>query len=636
VRYLESSGKWVSTEQASPSTKDFSESLVERGLLHPDNLLSQASVWDPSLVRDGIVPMSYVRLTDGPGGQARWASVYDVMMTNPWGHGTIHTIARGLARLPLKLYEPDPHDDAEPGTIAEIINPNRKDPAGRIAYALRYPNVGVKRENSPVSRKALLYSTVVSKMVHGNAVWEKRKGSDGRLEGFNFHPAEQVDMDESAMVYKIHAPMYGGAVSGFADRKYEKTLTPDKVVHFGLWEGSRRPWTPTPVRALHASIALYDAVTRHMVAFFQNGARVSGHIKTEKMLAPKARDAIREEIKKLYQGVDNAGKVLITEGDFQQMHREPEFDGIVNLMKFSRDEIFVVYGVPPPVMGVIERAIMSNVREMRDQYVRDLIGPHAEFLAADFESQVIDTEPELRERQIFCEFDVDEQLRPDLWKRADAYRQLLLVHTPNEVRRMERQPPLDSSADPMGYADTIQRPLNETALNNMPNYVLRDELGEKRFGLEEQQVEALGAPTDDGGAGEVALREAERRATFEERKIALEERRQASAETVEERRLAQDDERIAIQRLQTERTVELAERGHDEVNVPRVTQDDTRIDLDERRVVVQERIADHDIAHGTGKEAHGPVPEPTEEPAVPADDEEPAEPVEEDIPDVEE
>jgi HK97 family phage portal protein len=505
MRYLSTNGRWVSTEDIPEMPGRLtSEEMVDRGLLHPSMLglnqldrrpKSENAEEASGLLSDGIPPFGgTIRLTDGPGGEQRFASYYDVMMLNPWAHGTIHTIARGLSRLPLKLYEPaDPAGDPEPGTVAGVINPSRKNAAGRVAWALRYPTNGTvpADRNTPPSRRAMWYSTVVNKLIHGNAVWEIIRGNSG-LEGFNFIPMEQVEMDEDSLIYKIHKAQYGFPILGMdlrdTGREPERILVPEDVVHFGLWEGGRRPLNPSPVRALHATIALYDAVSRYMVAFFNNGARVSGNLKVEKA-DPKTQTAIRQEILKLYAGPTNAGKVLVTSGEWQAFNKEPEFDGIVNLMKYSRDEIFVTYGVPPPVMGVIERAIMSNVREMRDQYVRDLIGPHAEFLSGDFEAQVIDRSDSLRQRQIFAEFDVDEQLRPDLWKRAASFRNILLAYTPNELRRIERQQELTGEANPRGYADTIQRPLNESPLSNLPDYGRRDDQNERKVDIEERRVQ---------------------------------------------------------------------------------------------------------------------------------------------------
>src|SRR5690606_41439521 len=113
----------------------------QRGLLHPE-ALSMANLFasESPLLEYGLNPGALVRLTDGPGGVPRYATYYDVMMCNPWGHGTLHTIARGLARLPLRPYKERP--DAEPGSVAAAIHADRKGGvAGQSACGLRYPRV---------------------------------------------------------------------------------------------------------------------------------------------------------------------------------------------------------------------------------------------------------------------------------------------------------------------------------------------------------------------------------------------------------------------------------------------------------------------------------------------------------------
>lgn len=630
MRYLTAGNRWVSTEE--PRVADFDarpEAMVDAGLLHPD-MLSLSGAWD--LMTDGIPAMGgLVRLTDGPGGQPRYASYYDVLATNPWGHGTIHTIARGLARLPLKLYEPDPADDAEPGTVAEIINPNRKDDAGRIAWALRYPNPAPYR-NAPRSRRSLWYSTVVAKLVHGNALWEIRRDPEGGVLGFTFIPMEQVEMDQDTLVYKVKKAEYGSPVITLdvgerTNKPAQRVLQPRDVVHFGLWETGRRPLNPSPVRSLHTTVALYDAVSKHMLAFFKNGARLSGHLKVEPGTNERAKEAIRQEIYKLYADPSNTGKVLVSSADWQAFHREPQFDQIVNLIKHSRDEIFVTYGVPPPVMGVIERAIMSNVREMRDQYYRDLIGPHSELLAGDFESQVIDSDPVLADRQIFAEFDVDEQLRPDLWKRAASFRNIMLGYTPNELRRIERQPALKGDQDPNGYANTLQRPLNESPLTNMPDYGLRDRVQMERVEVERERVQverearlaqaAANAGNNNSGADEERRAQLERQAQVEDRRLSIEEQRLAHQREVDLRRVSAEEQRVDLEASRIDREAERLDRGVDiqQQQVDRVQV--PRVDLEERRVVLEEKK----FERGDG----APQPAPAEEEDAPEDEEPPEE-----------
>lgn len=490
TRYLTADGNWRSTEQLSKTvdSSPSSEDLVQKGLLHPDNLDNLAS---DDLLVNGIRPTTLIRLTDGPGGVPRWVSYYDVMMSNPWAAGTINTIARGFGRLPLKLYLPDNDPDTDPGTVQKTINPNLGGNVGeQIAWALRYPNLkpnpGQKRPpNSPPSHKAMMFASITSKLIYGNTVWGVRRDKQQNVIGFRFYPTDSIEMDEENLLYKVHTPRYRNMQWNFVpERKPEEVLQPEDVCHFGLWENGIRPWNGSPVRALHMTIALFDAVYTHITTWFNNGGRLSGHLSVDGKLSDKAREAINAEIRNLYAGSHNTGKIMVSSGQWTPFHREPEFSGIIDLMKFSRDEIFVTYGVPPPVMGVLERAIMANAREMRDQYVRDLIGPHAEFFAGDFESQVIDREPELVESNVFAAFDIDEQLRPDLWKRAAVFRNLMLAYTPNELRQIEHQPRLLDE-----QADTIWRPLNEGPLGAMPDYPHKEDLDERRVRIEEERLQ---------------------------------------------------------------------------------------------------------------------------------------------------
>src|SRR5690606_35540987 len=130
---------WRATEGgASPvTTADTGESLVQRGLLHPE-ALSMAKLFasESPLLEYGLNPGALVRLTDGPGGVPRYATYYDVKACNPWGHGTLHTLARGLARLPLRFYKG--RQDADPGSVGEVIHADRQGGVvGQIAWALR-------------------------------------------------------------------------------------------------------------------------------------------------------------------------------------------------------------------------------------------------------------------------------------------------------------------------------------------------------------------------------------------------------------------------------------------------------------------------------------------------------------------
>ncbi len=389
--------------------------------------------WD--LVRDGITPGGdYVRLTDGPGGQPRFASFGQIVRTNPWLYAGIANIARGISRLPLELYA------GGKGESQNIVKPDASTPAGSLALALAFPGSGTARLDAStvgVGQKALVHGTVWDKFTHGNALWYVvREGNprSGTIVGFERVPWPRVSFDSDLMQYVV------------TDKGTSRRLWPEQVVHFGKWFGSG-VINDSPVGALKKTIALYDAVDRYLVGWFNNGAHFSGVLEVDKDTREGTFEKIRDQIRRFYTGSDRAGQVLISSGKFHPMSGAPDNSKVVELAKASREEILAALGVPPPMAGILDNAIMSNVKELREHYLLDLIAPHSGFLESDFTAQVISQSPEAI-GFLDVAFDVDEQLRFDLAARSAIFRDLLTIYTPNEVRalqRLERLP--DESAD---------------------------------------------------------------------------------------------------------------------------------------------------------------------------------------------
>ncbi len=112
------------------------------------------------------------------------------------------------------------------------------------------------------------------------------------------------------------------------------------------------------------------------------------------------------------------------------------------------------YNIPPPLIGILERAIFSNVVELRTHFIRDVLGPWAVRFERAIDAQLLPLSPAWD--NLFVSFDLDEQLRPDMQAMADAFQKMRHVRTPNEMRDMVNLPPID---DPR--ADALWLPMNE-------------------------------------------------------------------------------------------------------------------------------------------------------------------------------
>jgi phage portal protein BeeE len=241
----------------------------------------------------------------------------------------------------------------------------------------------------------------------------------------------------------------GGEVL-YRDTRYSQTLTysdrswtSDQVIHFGMGEGDFF-FADSPIQSLSSTLALFDAVYTHLISYFGHAARPSAHFKVD----PHASDAVltktAEYIRDFFAGPANAGKVLITSAEWQQMSDAPDNARVIELAKQSREEICGVYGVAPPLVGILDRAIMSNVRELREHTTRDTVGPYVEGFDGAFNAQLYANHPLYR--RFWRETETSAHLKADLEGSAATYPNQLRIMTVNELRQTKNLPRLDDAA----------------------------------------------------------------------------------------------------------------------------------------------------------------------------------------------
>jgi HK97 family phage portal protein len=381
----------------------------------------------------GTLDLGGIELVPGPDGYAERVGYQAVYRANPWLWACVNLIARSMSRFPIKLFAED--DDG----AAVRIRPGVGSRAQTLAAALRRP--GYRR-----SQATLVHSTMIDRLVHGNGIWFPDRAAGGAFTGMRRIPWKYTQLETIAGVDRYWDTRKPGA----------KRLA-DDVIHFGAALDCDELVNPSPIVALRATLKLYDAVERHLVAFFKNSARPGGHVEVDKATGSTARKLIREELTKLYTTPENAGKILVTSGKWTPMTAVPDNTKVIELAKQSREEICATYGIPPPLVGILDRAIMSNVRELRSHLARDVTGPHAGLFEGDIDSQLIAGDPTLGD--VFVELEMGATLRPDLEARSATWKNQRYLLTLNEMRALENKPRIDHPD-----ADVPWMPLNEAPL----------------------------------------------------------------------------------------------------------------------------------------------------------------------------
>lgn len=361
------------------------------------------------------------------GGRARERTYSEVYYTNPFVYAATNYIARSAARLPLQLFELD--SEAEKTRIRGDI-PSRG-PYSVGATLDRVLNLPQGR----VSRSAFYASTFRSRMILGNALWEILRSSGGGIPtGVRRIPMSQVE--------HIEEDTWGGVsyyvVRDSGVRGGKRVIYPPDVVHFGLGNEMEGGCGTSVLESCSATLALHDAVLRHLLAYMENSATPSGSLYVERASRERMGE-IREVMRELYSSPENAGKILVTTGKWQPHSDSPDHARLVELIKESRIEIAAAFQTPPPVLGLLENAIRANVKELREQFGRDGLGPWVSEFESELDTQFIKPIAPF----MFSSFQMAAQLEPDIEARALVYQRMMFVLSIDEIRRKENLEPLN-------------------------------------------------------------------------------------------------------------------------------------------------------------------------------------------------
>lgn len=345
-----------------------------------------------------------------------------IYLTNPWVWGAVNMISRGIARLPLYTYQND--DQGFPVRVRSDVAQTPGAPTGPVLL-----DAFNRRPSQTLSRFAHWKGTVTDRLVYGNALWNIVDRPGYPTEAIRKRWRSVIDVPTDSNGFPAEYVL--------AERDYfgdQTRLAAGDVVHFGQGEDSETCLGVSPLEACSATLALHDAIVRALVADFENGMRLSGQFKVEGKLTPAKAADIRQMILEAYASPENAGEVLVTSADFQPVSSSRNYSEIVELIAASREEIAASYAVPPPVLGLLERAIKSNVTELRGQFYRDCLGPWGSEFESELEAQLLVRRPSWQACDVG--FYLVSQLLPDPAALADMSDKERDVRTIDERREL--------------------------------------------------------------------------------------------------------------------------------------------------------------------------------------------------------
>jgi HK97 family phage portal protein len=238
-------------------------------------------------------------------------------------------------------------------------------------------------------------------------------------------------------------------------------LPPSEVIHFRGYDPRNPIAGLSPLETLRRLLGETTAVVGYRSFFWRNAARLGGVIQRPKD-APRwtkeQREEFRSDWRELYEGVANAGKTPVLEDGmaYVGLTSTARDAQLVESRKLTREEVAAAYHVPLPMVGILDHATFSNIREQHKQLYQDCLGPMLRMLEDELQDALRD---EFVDNDFYLEFNIAEKLKGSFEEQADALRTMAgaPVLSRNEARARLNLPRI---ADP--DFDTPVTPLNLT------------------------------------------------------------------------------------------------------------------------------------------------------------------------------
>jgi HK97 family phage portal protein len=333
-------------------------------------------------------------------------------------YACVRVLADSVAMLPLRLYED--------GGLTS-----------RIAVGHPLDRLMNKRPNflqTPFEFKRFLVGTLA---LRGNAYVQKFMVGSRNQQLIPLHPDRVTPkFDETTMQVVYEYRNKDGVVTPLrqSDIMHFRALSTDRFI--GL----------SPVAAAAEAIGLAMQTEKHGAKLFTNAAQAAGVLKHPQLLSGDAAKRLKETFDAAYSGADNAHKTMLLEEGmtWEKVGMTSEEAQFLETRKFQRNEIAMFFGIPPHMIGDIDRGTSwgSGIEQQGIGFVTYTLLPWLTNISQACDRDLLS---EQAQDQYSYKFETDELTRADFLTRQQG-REIQArngVISPNEWRRMERMNPRD-------------------------------------------------------------------------------------------------------------------------------------------------------------------------------------------------
>ena len=277
-----------------------------------------------------------------------------------WVYASINKKAKAAASVPWYVYQRDGNGDYQ------------QIPNHPLQQLMDKPNPFTSRNN-------LVERMIMQLDLAGNSIFHIVKVNDVPVQLWNIHPDYIAPVPDD--IEFISRYDYRDAKTGRIS-----AVPPEDVLHVMYVDPSDPYWGIAPLQVAARTVDTdTEALNWNKVAL-QNRAVTDGIFSVPQPLTSNQYEELRKQIRQQHQGSKNARTPWLLGGgaSWQQMSLSPADMDFIAGRQMTREEICAAFQVPPPLVGILDKANYSNMKEARRVFWLDTIIPLLDDLKESF------------------------------------------------------------------------------------------------------------------------------------------------------------------------------------------------------------------------------------------------------------
>ena len=256
----------------------------------------------------------------------------------------------------------------------------RENPDGTYEKLERHPlQMLLDRPNPFTSRNSMIERLIMQLDLAGNSIFHLITVGGRAVELWNI-PPDQIepvaDRQEFISEYEFRG------IKGQPPQR----IPAGEILHAMYIDPGNPYWGISPLQVAARTVDTeVEAVNWNKVSL-QNRAVTDGVFSVKEPLTESQYNELRQQVREQHQGAKNARApwILGAGAEWQQMSLSPADMDFIEGRKLTREEICSIFQVPPPLVGILEKANYNNMQETRRVFWLDTIIPLLDDLKETF------------------------------------------------------------------------------------------------------------------------------------------------------------------------------------------------------------------------------------------------------------